>query len=161
MDAIKSLILHNPISVVSVIGIIVGVILFYVYKKQIMKLIYPNRASSSSSTEEGDGNNNNEAEENKSATLMMFSVDWCPHCKDAKPEWEAVKAEYSDRTINGYNVAFDLVNCTTETLEVKEIISTYKIEGYPTVKLVKGNQIYDFDAKPTKSNLIEFLKASL
>ncbi len=151
MDALKGL-LNYPYVVIGVIGVIVGIILFFVYKKQFLKMIRPN---------EDDEGESPTREEPKSATLMMFTVDWCPHCKDAKPEWEALQAEYSDRTVNGYNIIFDLVNCTTETLEVKEIISTYKIEGYPTVKLIKGNQIYDFDAKPTKSNLIQFLNSTL
>ena len=29
---------------------------------------------------------------NKTATLMLFYVDWCPYCKTAKPEWESLKS---------------------------------------------------------------------
>ena len=36
-------------------------------------------------------------------------------------------------------------------------MNTYKIEGYPTIKLVKDNQIIDYDAKPTKATLTQFL----
>jgi thioredoxin-related protein len=37
---------------------------------------------------ENDSNNHSQAE------LMMFSVDWCPHCKKAKTIWEELKQEY-------------------------------------------------------------------
>ena len=33
----------------------------------------------------------------------------------------------------------------------------YKIEGFPTIKLLKDNKVYDFDAKPTKDNLNNFI----
>jgi len=97
----------------------------------------------------------------KNAELMLFHVDWCPHCKTAKPEWEQVKAEYQNKSINGYKVMFTEINCTDETPEKVKMIETYKIEGYPTIKLVKDNQVIDFDAKPTKDTLTKFLNTVL
>ena len=32
---------------------------------------------------------------NKSCTMMLFYVDWCPHCKTAKPEWNKMKDKYA------------------------------------------------------------------
>jgi thiol-disulfide isomerase/thioredoxin len=95
--------------------------------------------------------------QSKDAEIMLFSTDWCPHCKTAKPEWEQVKAEYEGKQINGYTILFTEVNCTNETPEVEQMINRYKIEGYPTIKLVKDNQVIDYDAKPTKATLIQFL----
>ena len=97
----------------------------------------------------------------KTAELMLFHVDWCPHCKTAKPEWDQVKAEYQNKSINGYKVIFNEINCTDETPEKVKMIETYKIEGYPTIKLVKDNQVIDFDAKPTKDTLTKFLNTIL
>jgi len=97
----------------------------------------------------------------KSAELMLFHVDWCPHCKTAKPEWDQVKDEYQNKSINGYKVMFNEINCTDETPEKVKMIETYKIEGYPTIKLVKDNQVIDFDAKPTKETLTKFLNTVL
>ena len=98
---------------------------------------------------------------NKTAELMLFHVDWCPHCKTAKPEWEQLKAEYQNKSINGYNVMFNEINCTDETADKVKMIETYKIEGYPTIKLIKDNQVIDFDAKPTKETLGKFLNTVL
>ena len=91
----------------------------------------------------------------------MFYVDWCPHCKTAKPEWDKVKQQYNGKTINGTTILFKEVNCTNETADVQEMISQYKIEGYPTIKLLKGNQVIDFDAKPTQDSLTKFLNGVL
>lgn len=97
----------------------------------------------------------------KQAELLLFSVDWCPHCKTAKPEWESLKQEYQGKTINGYQVIFTDVNCTNESPEVEKMMNTYKIEGYPTVKLLKDGQVIEYDAKPTKDTLSQFLNSVL
>jgi thiol-disulfide isomerase/thioredoxin len=97
----------------------------------------------------------------KVANLMLFYVDWCPHCKTAKPEWENLKAEYEGKTINGYKIIFTEYNCTTESSETEELMNKYKIEGYPTIKLLKDNQIIEYDAKPTKATMEQFLNTVL
>lgn len=98
---------------------------------------------------------------NKTATLMLFYVDWCPHCKTAKPEWETLKAEYDGKSINGYTINFTEYNCTDENPETTQLMDKYSIEGYPTIKLVKDNQIIEYDAKPTKSTMEQFLNTVL
>ena len=98
---------------------------------------------------------------NNEVTIYMFHVDWCPHCKTAKPEWEEIKAQYDGKTINGYHVIFTEINCTEETAEIEKMVDKYKIEGYPTIKLLKDGQVIEFDAKPTKSTLDQFLNTVL
>jgi thiol-disulfide isomerase/thioredoxin len=97
----------------------------------------------------------------KQAELMLFYVDWCPHCKTAKPVWDELKTEYKDKTINGYNVLFTEINCTTETPEIEKLIAKFSIEGYPTIKLLKDGQVIEYDAKPTKDTLTQFLNTAL
>jgi thiol-disulfide isomerase/thioredoxin len=95
------------------------------------------------------------------AELMLFYVDWCPHCKTAKPEWENLKSDNEGKTINGYKIIFTEYNCTNETAEVQELINKFKIEGYPTIKLIKDNQVIEYDAKPTKATMEQFLNTVL
>ena len=104
---------------------------------------------------------NEQNQPNKTATMMLFSVDWCPHCKQAKPEWDKIKEKYEGKTINGYKMSFSEHNCTKESPEVDELLDTYKIEGYPTLKLIKDNQVIDYDAKVTADNLLQFLTTTL
>ena len=128
--------------------VVLAVILYFIYKNYVEPMtnsVYNiNKSSSNINT-------------GKEAEIMLFSTDWCPHCKTAKPEWEQVKSEYDGKQINGYKIIFTDVNCTNESPDVEKMMNTYKIEGFPTIKLVKDNQIIDYDAKPTKDTLTQFL----
>lgn len=97
----------------------------------------------------------------KDAELMFFYADWCPHCKAAKPIWNDMKAEYENKTVNGYTIIFTEVDCSEESAEVEKLMNQYGIEGYPTIKLIKDGQVIEFDAKPTKESLTKFLNTML
>lgn len=101
------------------------------------------------------------AKQNNQAEMILFYVDWCPHCKTAKPEWDNLKSAYANTPINGYHITFTEYNCTTESAEVEELMNKYKIQGYPTIKLLKDNQVIEYDAKPTKSTMEQFLNTVL
>jgi thiol-disulfide isomerase/thioredoxin len=92
---------------------------------------------------------------------MFFYTDWCPHCKTAKPVWNEIKSEYENKTINGYTVVFTEINCTEENAEVEKMMNQYKIEGYPTIKLVKDGQVVEFNAKPTSETLTQFINTAI
>ena len=131
--------------------LIVSCISYYVWNNYLS-----NKANYDSNRE-----NNPETETaTKTAHLMLFYVDWCPHCKTAKPEWNALKEEYDGKAINGYIVVFEEYNCTEESSQ-EELINKYKIEGYPTIKLIKDNQVIEYDAKPTKETMEKFLTTVL
>ena len=97
----------------------------------------------------------------KSANVMLFYVDWCPHCKTAKPVWNEMKTEYEGTIINGYKVSFIEYNCTKETPETQTLMDKYKIEGFPSIILIKDNQVIDYDAKPSKATMVQFLNTVL
>jgi len=97
----------------------------------------------------------------KQAELLFFYTDWCPHCTTAKPEWNSFKEEYKNTQVNGYTLIFNDINCTKETPESESMMEKYKVEGYPTIKLLAKNKVYDFDAKPSKANLTQFVTAAL
>ncbi len=101
------------------------------------------------------GNSSNTAE------LMFFYTDWCPHCKTAKPIWNDVKSEYENKSINGYKVIFTEVDCSQETSEVEKLMDQYNIEAYPTIKLIKDGQVIEYDAKPSKETITQFLNTVL
>jgi len=98
---------------------------------------------------------------NNTAELMFFYADWCPHCKAAKPIWNDLKAEYENKTINGYRVLFTEIDCSEETSEVEKLMNQYNVEGYPTIKMVKDGQVIEYDAKPSKETLTKFLNTVL
>jgi thiol-disulfide isomerase/thioredoxin len=141
------------------IMIILVVLLFlgigiYIYTKQVKSKF----STSYSANNENTFTNNGQSGE---AELLLFYADWCPHCKTAKPIWEELKAEYESKTINGYSIVFTEINCTTETPEVEKMMNTYKVEGFPTIKLLKNGQVIEYDAKPSKATLEQFLNTAI
>lgn len=122
---------------------------YYVYPKTNAKY-HPNNELNSGS-QQGNG----------TAELLFFFATWCPHCKTAKPIWEELQKEYANKTINGYKVIFTEIDCTEETAEVEKMMNKYNVEGYPTIKLLKDGQVIEYDAKPTKETLTQFLNTVL
>jgi thiol-disulfide isomerase/thioredoxin len=97
----------------------------------------------------------------KTANLMFFYTDWCPHCRTAKPEWESLKSEYDGKVINGYTLVMTEYDGESKLPDVQELLDKYDVQGWPTIKLVKDNQVIDYDAKPSKDTLVQFLNTVL
>ena len=95
------------------------------------------------------------------AEIMLFYAEWCPHCKTAKPAWNEIKDEYSNKSVNGYNVVFTEIDCTTDTPESEKMMNQYNVEGFPTIKMLKDGQVIEFDAKPSRDTLNQFLNSVL
>ena len=94
----------------------------------------------------------------KDVTIYLFHVDWCTHCKKAKPHWDSFKNQYNGRVINGSKITCVDINCTdTDSPEITQAINKFSITAYPTVKMMKDNQFYEFDAKIDEKNLAEFV----
>ena len=93
----------------------------------------------------------------ESADIYFFYTTWCPHCKTAKPVWEDFKKQIGDNTVNGIKLNFFEVDCDKDTATSDK----FKVKGFPTIKLLKGNQIIEYDAKPSVATLIEFVNTSL
>jgi thiol-disulfide isomerase/thioredoxin len=98
---------------------------------------------------------------NPVAKLMLFHVDWCPHCVKAMPEWQSFCSEYNGKIVNGYLVQCLDNNCTeNENVDTKVLMDDYSISSFPTVVLIKENKRYDFDAKITRYSLEQFVQSS-
>jgi len=150
---VKSINKNNTFLIISLILLFIGLSVFYYYYYVVQK----KKLAYTANTEYG----GEDSSTNKKAELILFYVDWCPHCKTAKPVWDDLSKEYQNKTINGYNIIFTEINCTNETSEVESIVNKYNIESFPTIKLLKDNQIIEYDAKPTKETLTQFLNTVL
>jgi thiol-disulfide isomerase/thioredoxin len=149
MDTIS----NNKFIIIGIFAFIgLAIYLYFTYMAPKMKPAFkPNQEG----PDDGDESNS------KTAEMMLFYVDWCPHCKTAKPAWNDLKTEYENKTINGYKVIFTDVNCTDESPEIEKMMNQYKIEGFPTIKLLKDGQVIEYDAKPSKETMEEFLNTVL
>ena len=121
----------------------------YVYKKYVIPRLNPEFVPNQEFIKD--------SEENKEAELMFFYVNWCPHCKKAMPIWESLKEKLNGKKINNTVVYFKTIDCEKN----EDLQDKYKIEGYPTIKLVKDNEIIEYDAKPEEESLMQFLNSTL
>jgi thiol-disulfide isomerase/thioredoxin len=95
--------------------------------------------------------------------IMFFTVDWCPHCKNAKNPWEDFKIAYHGKKVKGRNIRCDTYNVTDDKVNGKpnpaiEFRNKYKVDSYPTIKMLKDGQVIDFDAKVTTYALERFVE---
>lgn len=94
--------------------------------------------------------------------MYFFTADWCPHCRNAKPEIDSFEKEYGNGVkIHGHAIKIIRVDCTdSEEPSVAEQINKFGVTSFPTVKIVDGNNNkFEFDAKITKENLVGFVKS--
>ena len=135
-----------------IVAIFFLIVAIYLYNKYVTPMVdnkfIPNNEFQQKSDDSDDVQN---------VELYIFTVNWCPHSKKAIPIWEQLKAEYSNKTFNNYNIDFIQVDGE----ENPSLADKYKVEGYPTIKMVKGNQIIEYDAKPSLEHLKEFLNSTL
>tara|TARA_B100001093_G_C26243623_1_gene765416 strand:- start:103 stop:573 length:471 start_codon:yes stop_codon:yes gene_type:complete len=93
----------------------------------------------------------------KIADLYFFYTEWCPHCNKARPEWNKFKESVGDNKVKGVLVNFIEIDCDKDT----ETADRFKVDGYPTIKLVHNDRIIEYDAKPDINTLRQFLNVSL
>ena len=150
VDKVKSILFNkNFLIIMVVVAIFLGVA-FYVYNTYIAPKINPDFVPNREFTTDGEGDNN-------LATLYFFGVDWCPYSKKAKPHWEQFKERYDSQIVNNHKILCKEYDCDKN----EKMCDKYNVEGYPTIKMLKNDQIIDFDAKPTIENLTKFVETAI
>ena len=144
LDKVKGMMPNRPSFL-----IIIGCILFlcgalYVYKTYVVPKLNPQYVTNSEFVQKPI----------KTVTIMFFKTEWCPHCKTSKPVWEQIKEKYDGKVHNDFKLIFKEIDCEKE----ENLCDEYKIEGYPTIKLVKGDEVIEFDAKVTMENFDKFVE---
>lgn len=154
-NTLSSFFSHIPWSVVGIILSIVVLVVVGVYTYQTYTKTGPEPENNPNS-EYG-----NSAISQQDAEMCFFYADWCPHCKVAMQEWNQVKSEYDGRNINGYTVRFTEYNCSESTPELVRFMDENNISGFPTIKLNKGGNWIEFQARPSRETLEKFINTAV
>jgi|TARA_R110002074_G_scaffold2138_4_gene12540 thiol-disulfide isomerase/thioredoxin len=96
---------------------------------------------------------------NNKLNVYFFYTNWCPYCKKARPEWNKFIKDVENHKllVQNFDVNFIEVDAEKDTHLAKE----FKIDAYPSIKIEKNGNIYNYDAKPDSKHLMEFFKGSL
>ena len=81
--------------------------------------------------------------------LYLFKATWCPHCQSFKSEWDKL---LQDKELNK-KINF----ITYDSVENKNEINKFKIQGYPTILLGGNGRLVEYEGPRTYENLKKFL----
>ena len=157
-SSIRSKIKKKFIIIIVLIAIFIGAAIF-VYNKYVAPKINPKFVENREFTNHGITEND--------ATLYFIYATWCPHSKKVIKHWETLKNKYDykviKRPVKKFAVTFVEYDGDKQEKEIEEFTKIYnkKIDGYPTIILVRDNEVIEFEAEPTLENLNSFIKATL
>jgi thiol-disulfide isomerase/thioredoxin len=137
--------------IILILTLIFIIVAIYTYRRFISPKINPTYVANNEYMSEGTNKQTDVAD------LYFFYTTWCPHCKKSMPIWQSLKDEVGSKEIKGVTINFVEVDCDKDT----SLAEKFNVQGYPTIKLVRGNQVVEYDAKPNKDTLMEFLQTSL
>ncbi len=156
MNAVKGMLFNKKfIIILVVIAIFIGVA-FWVYTTYVAPSINPDYVPNREFTD-GEGSN--------TADLFMFSVDWCPYSKAAKPVWKKLTEKYNGQEVNGTLLQVKEIDGDKQAQQLENFESKYlngkKIDGYPSIYMVKDDKVVEYEAKPKLDTLKEFINSVL
>ena len=155
-SSIRDMIFNKKFIIILVLIVIFLGIAFYVYNTYIAPRINPDFVPN---REFDDDTGSGVAE------LYLFAVDWCPYSKKAKPIWNTVKKQYNNKKINNHVIKFKEVDGEKNDKELESFENKYlngkKIDGYPSIYMVKDSNVIEYEAKPDRNVLGEFINSVL
>lgn len=85
----------------------------------------------------------------------MYYVNWCPHCKTAKPEWEQLEGTFHGKNVNGNKVFITKIDCE----EFPEVAKEQNISGYPSFKFSYNGQAVPYSGERTFGAFKSFIES--
>ena len=94
-----------------------------------------------------------------SATLYYFYTVWCPLCIKARPIIKQLQDYIASKggKIKGVTINIEKIDCDKDS----KTADKYGVEGYPTIKLVHGSKVVEYEAKPELDTLKQFLDVAV
>jgi thiol-disulfide isomerase/thioredoxin len=151
-EQIKNMVFNKNFLMILGLVVLFIALAIYIYKEYVAPRMNPSYVANKEFVSEQDGGGDKDV-----ADLYLFYTTWCPHCKTTKPIWQKLKDQVGDAGVNGVQINFIEIDCDKD----KDTANKFKVEGYPTIKMVHNNQIIEYDAKPNLETLNQFLNTSL
>ena len=153
-SAMKSMVFNKKFIVILFVVTIFLAVAFYVYNTYISPKLDPDFVPNREFIDKG---------ENESADLYFFSAEWCPYSKKAKPIWFALKKLYDGKSINNTSLRFIELDGEKNEKEMENFETKFlngkKIDGFPSIYMIKNDQVIEYEAKPNLEILKNFVES--
>jgi len=153
--------------IVVLIAIFLG-IAYYIYKNYIEPSLKPTYISNNEfQTDESVARLDEQVKQlgEKHATFYLFYTDWCPYSKKVMPIWDKIQSKFDSKIKDtDYVIDYVKINGESQAKDLEQFQTDYladaqknKIDGYPSIYMVKDDQVVEFEAQPTEETLTEFI----
>ena len=86
--------------------------------------------------------------------IINFNASWCYWSKKLQPVWDNLTDSMRNKDI-------EVLDIKCELDENKDLCNRYQIEGFPTIKLIVGNNIEDYNGDRSLEGLTKFIDDSI
>lgn len=80
--------------------------------------------------------------------ITLYHANWCGHCKNFLPEWNALT-----KMLEKHNIDFE----DFEDSRDGDIINNANIVGFPTIKIKKNDETYDYTGERSANGILNEL----
>lgn len=154
-SAIKNMVFNKKFIIILFVVTVFIAVAFFVYNQYIAPKMNPDFVPNKEFIKEGEN----------VADLYFFNAEWCPYSKKTRPIWEKLKKEYDGKNINNTVLRLIEIDGEKEDKQMENFESKFlngkKIDGYPSIYLVKEDQVIEYEAKPKLDTLKEFIESVL
>ena len=77
--------------------------------------------------------------------VTLYYANWCGHCKQFKPTWDALKKVFDQNNID---------HTEYEDPKDEKIIQEAGVEGFPTIRIEKDNEEYEYNGGRDANSII-------
>ena len=82
--------------------------------------------------------------------LINFNTSWCYWSKKIQPVWDTLTESMKGKDIEILDVKCDLD-------KNKDLCERYQVEGFPSIKLVIGNNVLDYEGDRSLDHMKKFI----
>ena len=86
--------------------------------------------------------------------IINFNASWCYWSKKLQPVWDNLTDSMKNKDI-------EVLDIKCELDENKELCNRYQIEGFPTIKLIVGNNVINYEGERSYEGLTRFINTNV